>query len=131
MRKISLILMVWMFFFSASSIALYDIKTQNTIKESIQANFPQIKVDDVSLSVAGLYEVRAGSLVLYASSDGRYLFHGEVLDMENSKNNITEKSRKELRRELLEDFGSKYFITYKASKEVHSIIVFTRNYFIY
>lgn len=95
------------------------------IKQKVQQNFPQITINEIKPSIAGLYEVTTGSMVLYASGDGRYLFLGEILDMDDEKKNVTENARKSRREEVLKKIPSNFFISYKAQNEKYRIVIFT------
>jgi len=77
------------------------------------------------MSIGGLNEVLVQGTVLYVSDDGRYLFHGTLLDVEARKN-LTEVAMSATRRDLLASIPDDEKIIYRPDGEVkHTITVFT------
>lgn len=74
--------------------------------------------------VEGLYEVLTNRGVYYVSQNAQFLVHGNIYDLDNQMENITEKSLIVLRQEKLKTF-EKEMIVYKAAQEKHVITVFT------
>lgn len=74
--------------------------------------------------VDGLYEVVTDQGIYYVSKDGKYLIHGNIYDIDNQMENISEKSLIELRKARLKAF-EKDMIVYKAPQEKHVVTVFT------
>jgi thiol:disulfide interchange protein DsbC len=75
-------------------------------------------------AVDNLYEVLTDRGVFYVSQDGQFLVHGNIYNLDNKMENITEKSLTVLRQERLKAF-EKDMIVYKAQDEKHVITVFT------
>jgi thiol:disulfide interchange protein DsbC len=86
----------------------------------------EIKVEDVRPSpIPGLYEVSSGAEVGYVSSDGRFYVDGDVFDM-NSRDNLTEKRRREGRLALLAGISDDDAIVFAPKGAVrHTLTVFT------
>lgn len=99
-----------------------DAKT----RAEIAARFPGTEAGDVRPSpVDGLYEVMVGPVVIYVSSDGRYMFRGKLLDMKTDTN-LTERRESEARSRVLGEIPDSELITYSTKgKPRHTITVFT------
>ncbi|WP_228892461.1 DsbC family protein [Pseudoduganella aquatica] len=63
---------------------------ENTIKEKIQAKFPDRKIENVTYGAHGLYEISSEGKIIYADATGRFLFIGSIVDLE-TKTNVTKK----------------------------------------
>lgn len=75
--------------------------------------------------LAGIYEVVYGAKLYYVSSDGRYLFSGDMIDLK-TRVNLTEKNRSDARLKAIEAVDESDMIIYKAKgKEKHTVTVFT------
>ena len=101
---------------------------QGNIKKHLNAAFPELVVETIKQSpVSGLYQLTSGPVVLYASNDGRYLFAGDVLDLESDDDdrNVTEPARREARLSVLKRLVSKEMVIYRP-KDVKAVVtVFT------
>lgn len=109
--------------FSSVSVAAVDKAAVDTISQK----FSQlaISVSNVTPSpVAGLYEVLTDRGVYYVSEDAQFLVHGNIYNLDNKMENVTEKSLTVLRQDKLQAF-EKDMIVYKADKEKHVVTVFT------
>jgi thiol:disulfide interchange protein DsbC len=86
-----------------------------------------MQVDTIdATAIDGLFAVREGSRVFYFSSDGRFLLHGEMYDLISGEpENLTEKSLKVVRAELINTVPEKEFIIFKAKNEKYRINIFT------
>ena len=73
----------------------------------------------------GMYEVRDGADIVYVSNDGKYLFIGNIIELENQKN-LTESVRKAARKKVLSSISEDQMIVYKPKGKVkHVLTVFT------
>ncbi|WP_026971691.1 thioredoxin fold domain-containing protein [Aliagarivorans marinus] len=82
------------------------------------------QVDELSPSpIDGLYQIKAGAMVLYVSADGNYLVQGQMFDLVNQVN-LTEQAMNGDRAALLAPFADDV-IEYKADDEKYVITVFT------
>jgi thiol:disulfide interchange protein DsbC len=59
-----------------------------TIRKNLAERMPNLpKIDEVQrMPVAGLWEVRIGTDVLYTDADGQYIIQGEIFDAKERKN---------------------------------------------
>lgn len=110
--------------FSSASIALpADKSTVDSITKKL--NSLQLSITSIHPSpVDGLYEVLTNRGIYYVSQNAQFLVDGDVYDMNNRMQDMTEKSFAGLRIEKLKAF-EKDMIVYKAEKEKHVVTVFT------
>jgi thiol:disulfide interchange protein DsbC len=105
--------------------ALADDKTLS--KEELAGKLNGVEAGDISDSpIPGIYQVAIGSNVAYVTSDGRYLFRGDIYDADTSTN-ITEETRSKARVEMLRDVDPKSMIVFspKDGKVKHTVTIFT------
>jgi thiol:disulfide interchange protein DsbC len=95
-------------------------------RAEIAKKLPGAKAEDIVPTPAkGIFEVRLGGDVAYVSADGRYLFTGDMYDLD-SRENLTELGRADTRRKLLAKLDEKDMIVFApADKAKHTITVFT------
>lgn len=114
-----------MLVFSSFSLAVPVV--DNGAVDKITAKMGALQIDVTSVTpfvVDGLYEVLTDRGVYYVSKDGRFLVHGNIYDLDNEMENVSEKSLVTLRKNRLKLF-EKEMIIYKAAEEKHVITVFT------
>lgn len=105
-----------------------DPETLGKIKKQVETAFPTMVVERVENSpVEGIYQLTSGPNVIYASNNGRYLFTGDVIDLEQANDrNITEKLRRKARSNVLKKIDAKEMVIYKPSEAIQGeVIVFT------
>ena len=74
--------------------------------------------------IAGLYEVVYGTEIIYATEDGRYMIHGDILDVP-AHTNITEDRRTGGRLKAINKISENKMIIFAPAKVKHTITVFT------
>ncbi len=74
--------------------------------------------------VKDLYEVTVGPQIFYMTVDGKYVFSGDIIDLD-SKQNITDEKRDLVRLAALDAFGEKNMIVFGPKVPKHTITVFT------
>ena len=85
------------------------------IRSTLQENFPNLSVDDITTSpINGLFQVTAGGTVLYVTKDGHYAFSGDIVDLKNAQNNLTENARKTARVKGLKAIGEDNMVVFPA-----------------
>jgi len=129
--KSSLVTRLMMIILVISPISLVyandaDIKA---LKEALVKRIPQAANATIKATpIKGLYEVMAGSQVMYMTKDARYILEGDLYDMQ-SKKNITEEARGSIRLEALDKLGEKNMLVYSPKGKVnHTITIFTDIY---
>ena len=124
MKKLMLLVIVLL---SASTVVQSEGETRNTaeIEKVLARLFPGTSPDSIGESnISGLYEVVYGAQVAYISGDGRFVFKGDILDLQKGEN-ISEKSRRGARLEILSTISEKDMIIFAPEKPKHTISIFT------
>jgi thiol:disulfide interchange protein DsbC len=107
--------------------AVYAQEAAIPTRAEIAAQLKGVAESDLQDSVIpGFYEVTVGSRVGYVSTDGRYLFEGELYDLKDSKN-LTENSRAAARIGLLASVDPEQMIIFSPKNRPveHTITIFT------
>jgi thiol:disulfide interchange protein DsbC len=98
---------------------------EQQIKAELVRAFPELKSAIVKPSpVSGMYEVEFDSKIFYTTSDGKYLFMGDVMDL-RAQSNITEVRRAAIRKRLLDEVGEKNMLVIGPDKPKRTVTVFT------
>ena len=74
--------------------------------------------------LAGIYEVRYGSIIVYLSGDGRYMLRGDLMDLE-TRRNFTEETLNTVRAETVAALGEENMVVFEPEAVRHTITVFT------
>jgi thiol:disulfide interchange protein DsbC len=94
-------------------------------RANIVKKFPEVSIDDIQPSpVAGIYQIPMGADMAYVSADGRYLFAGDLFEVD-TRANITERSRSGNRSKLLAKLDDRDMIVFSPKDVKHTITVFT------
>lgn len=107
--------------------AAYAQDAAGPTRAEVAARLKGVDVSDLRDSVLdGFYEVTVGSRVGYVSVDGRFLFEGELYDLETSSN-LTEVTRASARVDLLAGVDPSQMIIFspKDRPVEHTITIFT------
>ena len=78
----------------------------------------------VETRMAGVYEVRFGSIIVYLSGDGRYMLRGDLVDLESGRN-VTEEARWTVRAEVVGALGEANMIVFAPDAVKYTVTVFT------
>jgi len=115
--------LMWLAFTAASTcIAAAEDTSQLTDKLESSLNLTVSELHPAAIE--GMYEAITDRGVVYVSRDGRYIFSGNVYDLDNSLANITEQSLAKLRQAELAGFKDA-MIEFPAKPEKYRITVFT------
>jgi thiol:disulfide interchange protein DsbC len=99
-----------------------DADDKKAIFESIM---PGVKIESVKqVDNTSLYETVINGNVLYFSADGRYVFQGDVISIQ-TRENLTEAKRTDLRKDTFLKLDEKQMIVYPAKNTKHTLTVFT------
>ena len=91
----------------------------------LQVLAPGMEPDHVvETALAGMYEVRYGSIIVYLSGDGRYMLRGDLIDLDAGRN-VTEAARRTMRAEMVGELGEANMIVFAPDAPKHTITVFT------
>ena len=119
------ILSASLFILLSTNVFADEAKDVAVIRAALSAVSPQAKADSIKPSVLpGMYEATFGPQVIYVSSDGRYMFEGDLYDIKN-RVNLTEVNRQDGRVQIMKDIDPKTMIIYKAENPKHVLNVFT------
>ena len=89
--------------------------------------FPKEKVTDVTPApIPGLYEVLVAASLFSVGADGRYVVHGDLIDLD-AHVNVSDQRRSEARKQVFESMDSKGFIEFpsKTKETKKTLYVFT------
>lgn len=126
-NKLSKLLTVLVVLFTTSfSFAKAGPENKDKIVKHLKKISPSISADNVKKgNIMGMYEVQDGADIVYVSDDGKYLFIGNIIELESQKN-LTENVRKTARKKVLDSISEDQMIVYKPEGKVkHVLIVFT------
>ena len=128
-------LMIFSVLLAPSNMALAEDSNKQTqaeiknLQQMLQQSMPQAAGSQVKATpVNGIYEVITGSRAMYMTSDGRYIFDGDLIDMKERRN-LTEDVRSSARKTSLDSLGEDNMLVYTPEGKVkHTITVFTDIY---
>ena len=96
------------------------------VRLDISRKFPGTKVDDVRVSpVPGVFEVMRGTDVVYVSGDAKYAIAGDLYDLNNQSNNLTERRRREIRMQMLAAVPDSQAVVFAPKDPKYTVTVFT------
>ncbi|MDX1252426.1 MAG: DsbC family protein [Gammaproteobacteria bacterium] len=122
MKKLCLIVLLGLF--GVQAVMADDADTAD-IRKALETLSPGAKPDSIApSSIPGLYEVVVGADVLYVTKNGRYLLHGDMLDLQTKKN-LTEDKRTAGRLKLVNAMPEDKMVVFAPKKVKHTITVFT------
>lgn len=94
-------------------------------RAAIAAKFPGVKPEQVTVSpVKGVYQVEMGADTAYVSADGKFLFSGDLYEVD-TRTNLTETSRSTARSKALAKLDERDMIIFAPTAAKHTITVFT------
>jgi thiol:disulfide interchange protein DsbC len=89
------------------------------------ATFNEVRPRDVQPSpVPGWFAIRRGTVVAYISGDGKYLFQGDLIDIDREIS-LTEVARNEARLKMIEGVPDERTIVFAPKDVKHVLSVFT------
>lgn len=94
-----------------AEVAEKDKKAIQAKLQQIIPNAPQSEIAETP--VKGLYEVKIGMDVVYMSANGQYLFQGALVNLQ-TKENLTEKRKSEIRKTAMAKISVDSMIVYPA-----------------
>lgn len=124
MRRTAQIMLLAIMLLSTPGIILAKDKFE-LVEERIRELAPSAKSIAVSETpMTGILQVQIEGEIVYATDDGRFLLQGRVIDMD-TKEDLTELAKAELRRELLEGIDVSKQIGFEPEKANFELTVFT------
>jgi len=96
------------------------------VTAQLKKHFPEVGVQDVQPSkIKGIFQVIRGPSVVYVTEDARYIFSGDIIDINNKFENITEQSRRKARVSAIKDIAAQNAIIFAPKKVKSTVTVFT------
>jgi thiol:disulfide interchange protein DsbC len=84
-----------------------------------------IKLEDVRMTpITGVYEIQHGSVLSYASADGKYVIFGDMWDLD-SDSNVSESRRRAIRLRMIESVPESEMLIFSPKDPKYTITVFT------
>ena len=123
-------LVLLIFVFSLNGLVQAEEKTGGKHSENLDKVLARLSPgknpDSIGESkIPGLYEVVYGAQVTYMSGDGRFVFQGDIFDLKKGGENISEKSRRKGRLNILSSLDEKDMIVFSPKEPKHTVSVFT------
>jgi thiol:disulfide interchange protein DsbC len=95
------------------------------VRAEITERFPQLEPESITEGpIPGFYEIRQGVLVAYVTNDGRYLFQGDLIDLENGTN-LTDAAMNSERKRLMDSLPDEDAIVFAPAEPTHTVTIFT------
>ncbi len=112
-------------FISGIALLSFNIVHADATIDAIASKLPSVDVSQIEKSpVANVYSVDLGERYAYVTEDAKYLFIGELIDMETGLN-YTRLALGKKRIETLDAIPERNYIVFPAKDKKHSITVFT------
>lgn len=124
MQRLNAFILTLFLAFGATAVAAADDEAEH-VREVLSGLMHGDEPDSVrEAPVPGFYEATFGTEVYYVSADGRYLFAGNLLDLERQQN-LTERRLAEVRTDLLAGIDEDSTIVYGGDDLPHTVTIFT------
>lgn len=102
-----------------------DAVAENNIRQVLNTLLPDERVTRIrETPFNNVYEVLIGPNVIYISADGRYIFRGDMLDMQ-ARENMSETERTLARKHIFSQMTADEYIEFSPEQAEHLIYVFT------
>ncbi|SDX42316.1 thiol:disulfide interchange protein DsbC [Allochromatium warmingii] len=98
---------------------------EDTIRAALKDIAPELKITQIQPApIKGLYEVMAGSELMYVTADGRHFISGHIVDLK-TREDLTEPRMAEARKQLIDAVGEEAMVIFGKQQAKHTITVFT------
>ena len=110
---------------SAADAAPADAAAQQKVAAAVRGLSPDLQVDYVGKSpLPGFYQVIAAGQLVYISADGKYMIHGDLVDL-GAHRNLSDAAWAAFRKSELAKVPAAQRIVYAPAHPQHTITVFT------
>jgi len=97
----------------------------SAVEERIRALAPNATSIAISETpIEGMLMVQVNGDIVYATSDGKYLIQGRVIDLE-TREDLTEGAKSELRQEMMDEIDASKQIVFTPEEPTYELTVFT------
>lgn len=111
--------------FQPACAASKNTDPEKDIRAAMTKQFPKHKIGDIRLSpVAGIYEVVVGKEIVYSDNKGKYVFFGDLVNLEKQES-LTEIRKAELMKTAFAELPFDAAIKVVRGKGVRQLAVFT------
>lgn len=126
MHKV-ILLITSMYFLAVSGVhAAVSKPVPDEVRQALLKLIPGGGVEKIEQApISGMFQFFYGSEVYYITSNGRYLFKGDILDLDNRAENISEVDRAKVRKEILDSVPEGEMISYGPADAEFSVTAFT------
>lgn len=115
-------LLMWLSLLSVNWAYAADM---SVLREELSKQLPDMELQSLApVANTGLYEAVIDDRIYYFTADGKYLLQGDIVSLQ-SRENITESRRTELKQALLETLDEDDLIIFAAKKPDYTVTVFT------
>jgi thiol:disulfide interchange protein DsbC len=109
----------------AVNIATAEDTENSAVEEKIRALAPNAQTIAISETpVSGMLQVQINSEIVYVSSDAKYLFQGQIMEID-TRVNITDQAKSGIRQGLLEGLNVEEQISFVPESPKYELLVFT------
>jgi thiol:disulfide interchange protein DsbC len=107
------------------AVSVADADVDQKARDAIIASLPEVASEDINPSpVDGLYEIRLGTQVVYATADGQFMIQGDIFNIK-TETNLTESRRSGARLEAVNALGESSMVVFAPENPTHTVTVFT------
>jgi thiol:disulfide interchange protein DsbC len=104
---------------------LAQASPEQTIRNALEKAVPGVKINSIQAApISGLYEVMAGTELMYVTGDGRYFMNGHIVDLK-TRSDVTEPRMAQARKLMLDKVGEDQMLIFNPTAAKHTITVFT------
>lgn len=109
----------------AASAAVAGDLADPAFREEVAARLPGVAAEDIVPSpVPGVYQARRGETIGYITADGRYLFDGDLIELDSGEN-LSDAARRRWRRAVLAGVSAASTLVFEPASPRHTLTVFT------
>jgi thiol:disulfide interchange protein DsbC len=126
MNQFKIYLASVLFLLTTGVSAVEQTSDNNKITDLLKARLGGAAVEAPSATPAeGIFETRFGSKIAYLTSNGRYVFIGDMIDLE-SQVNLTEISRRDIAKEAIDEMPVEDLVVFPADNDTRTVLnIFT------
>lgn len=100
-------------------------KPEETIRTALEGVIPGIKITQIQPTpIKGIYEVMAGTQIMYVTGDGRYFVGERIVDLK-TREDLTEPRLAVARKQLMDRLTDDQMIIFGAPELTHTVTIFT------
>lgn len=104
---------------------LAQASPEQTIRNALEKAVPGVKINSIQAApIPGLYEVMAGTELMYVTGDGRYFMNGHIVDLK-TRSDVTEPRMAQARKLMMDKVGEDQMVIFNPNASKHTITVFT------